>query len=54
LTFAPIDRRLIDRNLLSDSEIAWLDAYHADVVEKIGPGLAPEDRTWLEAACAPL
>jgi Xaa-Pro aminopeptidase len=54
LTFAPIERRLIDRDLLSDSEIAWLDAYHADVVEKIGPGLEPEDRAWLEAACAPL
>ncbi|HMI41633.1 MAG TPA: aminopeptidase P family protein [Sphingomicrobium sp.] len=54
LTFAPIDRRLIDRNLLSDSEIAWLDSYHADVVEKVGPGLAPEDRAWIEAACAPL
>ena len=54
LTFAPIERRLIDRNLLSDAEIAWLDAYHADVVEKIGPGLDPADRAWLEAACAPL
>ena len=54
LTFAPIERRLIDRNLLSDAEIAWLDAYHADVVEKIGPGLDPVDRAWLEAACAPL
>ena len=54
LTFAPIERRLIDRDLLSDAEIAWLDAYHADVVEKIGPGLDPADRAWLEAACAPL
>jgi len=54
LTFAPIDRRLIERNLLSDAEIAWVDAYHADVVEKIGPGLDPADRAWLEAACAPL
>jgi len=54
LTFAPIDRRLIDRDLLSDAEIAWLDAYHADVVEKISPGLEAADRAWLEAACAPL
>jgi Xaa-Pro aminopeptidase len=54
LTFAPIERRLIDRDLLSDAEIAWLDAYHDDVVEKIGPGLDSKDRAWLEAACAPL
>ena len=54
LTFAPIERRLIDRDLLSDAEIAWLDAYHADVVEKIGPQLNPADQAWLEAACAPL
>jgi Xaa-Pro aminopeptidase len=54
LTFAPIDRRLVDRDLLSDAEIAWLDAYHADVLEKIGPSLSAADRAWLETACAPL
>jgi Xaa-Pro aminopeptidase len=54
LTFAPIDRRLIVRKMLSAAELAWLNAYHAQVVEKIGPTLAGEELAWLEKACAPL
>jgi Xaa-Pro aminopeptidase len=54
LTFAPIDRRLVVREMLSPDELAWLNAYHAQVVEKIGPRLDGEDRAWLEQACAPI
>ena len=54
LTFAPIDRRLIVREMLGEEELAWLNAYHAQVVEKIGPTLAGEELAWLEKACAPL
>ena len=54
LTFAPIERRLVDVSMLSDSERAWLNAYHADVLAKIGPRLSGEDRAWLERACAPI
>ncbi|NJC05152.1 Xaa-Pro aminopeptidase [Sphingomonas kaistensis] len=54
LTFAPIDRRLIDRALLSDREVQWLNDYHAEVVRRIGPGLGAEERAWLEEQCAPL
>jgi Xaa-Pro aminopeptidase len=54
LTFAPIDRRLIVREMLSGEELEWLNAYHAEVVERIGPTLGADDRAWLEAACAPI
>jgi Xaa-Pro aminopeptidase len=54
LTLAPIDRRLVDKSLLSAEEIAQFDAYHARVVAEIGPRVEPEIRAWLEAACAPL
>jgi Xaa-Pro aminopeptidase len=54
LTHAPIDRRLVVKDMLSPPEIGWLNAYHADVLAKIGPTLAGDDRAWLEAACAPL
>jgi Xaa-Pro aminopeptidase len=54
LTFAPIDRRLIKKDMLSPEEIAWLDDYHRQVVEKIGPTLSGADRRWLEEACAPI
>ncbi|QDP19757.1 aminopeptidase P family protein [Sphingomonas xanthus] len=54
LTFVPIDRRLIDVAMLSDRELEWLNNYHAEVLAKIGPQLAGEDKSWLERQCAPL
>jgi len=54
LTFAPIERRLIAKEMLSPEELAWLNDYHAQVVEKIGPRLTGDDLAWLEEACAPL
>ena len=54
LTFAPIERRLVVTEMLSPAELGWLNAYHAEVVDKIGHQLGAEDRAWLEAACAPL
>lgn len=54
LTFAPIERRLIKKDMLSPSELEWLNAYHAQVLEKIGPRLSGEDLAWLEKACAPI
>jgi Xaa-Pro aminopeptidase len=52
LTFAPIDRRLIVAEMLSNSERGWLNAYHAEVVRRIGPSLDAAERTWLERECA--
>jgi Xaa-Pro aminopeptidase len=54
LTFAPIERRLIKKEMLSPSELEWLNAYHAEVLEKIGSRLSGEDLAWLEKACAPI
>ncbi len=54
ITWTPYERALIDVNLLDDGEIAWIDAYHAKVLEKIGPLVAGEARAWLEDACRPL
>ena len=54
LTFAPIDRRLVDVAMLSAEEKAWLDGYHAQVLAKVGPRLDDDARDWLAAACAPI
>jgi Xaa-Pro aminopeptidase len=54
LTFAPIDRRLIVKEMLSREEIDWLNGYHAQVLAKIGPTLSGSDREWLDKACAPI
>jgi Xaa-Pro aminopeptidase len=54
LTLAPIDRRLIVRDILSAEEITWLNAYHGRVMQKVGQELDAEPRAWLKAATAPL
>ena len=54
ITLAPIDRRLIDMNLLNDDEREWLDAYHARVFETLRDRVNEPTRTWLEAVTAPL
>jgi Xaa-Pro aminopeptidase len=50
LTLAPIDLRLIDRTMLTDAEVAWLNAYHARILPAVGRLLDANERTWLEAA----
>jgi len=54
LTFVPIDRNLIDVDLLTDAEIAWMDAYHAKTRAIVAPQLSGSDLAWLEAQTAPL
>ena len=54
LTLAPIDRRLIRTDLLTQAEHDWMDAYHARVLAEIGPMLDGETLAWLEKATAPL
>jgi Xaa-Pro aminopeptidase len=54
LTLVPIDRRLIDLTLMTSDEIAWVDAYHARVLDEIGRDVRGADKDWLTAACRPL
>ncbi len=54
LTLAPIDRRLVDRKLLDAGEVAWLDAYHAEVARTLSPLVDDETRRWLADATRPL
>ena len=54
LTRAPIDRRLIEAELLNSEETAWLDAYHAEVLAEIAPLLDTATAEWLAGACAPI
>jgi hypothetical protein len=54
LTLAPIDRRLVEPDMLMTKERCWLDSYHARVHEIIGPLVDPPARKWLEQATQPL
>jgi Xaa-Pro aminopeptidase len=50
LTLAPIDRRLIDLNMLSGDELRWLNDYHARVRHEVRPHLDEATKVWLDAA----
>jgi Xaa-Pro aminopeptidase len=54
LTLAPIERQLIDVGLLTKSETAWLDAYHARVRETLSPLVDSETTSWLATVTKPL
>ena len=54
LTVAPVDRRLVLRELLTAEETRWLDDYHARVAVTLAPLVDAETRAWLVAATAPL
>jgi Xaa-Pro aminopeptidase len=54
LSLAPIDKRLINRTMLDDDELAWLNAYHARVRESISPLVDRRTQSWLMGATQPL
>ena len=47
LTLCPIDTRCIERSLLRDDEVAWLNAYHARVRTELSPLVSGEALAWL-------
>jgi len=50
LTLAPIDRALINQEMLTSDEQAWLNAYHTQVCETLLPYLSAEEGAWLRKA----
>ncbi|CAA7615771.1 putative aminopeptidase P [Candidatus Terasakiella magnetica] len=54
LTLVPIDRALVEVEMLSCEERDWLNAYHARIRAEIGPLVEDDVRRWLEGATAPL
>ena len=54
LTMVPLDRTLVDRALLSETEIGWWNDYHTAVYATLAPQLEGDDLAWLEEQCAPL
>ena len=54
LTLCPIDTRCIDRTLLRQDEVDWLDAYHATVRERLAPLVTGDALQWLLERTKPL
>ncbi len=54
LTFAPIDKRAIEAELLTPAEIAWLDDYHSSVRQRVEQLVEGDVREWLIDVTNPL
>ncbi len=54
LTYIPFDQKLINADRLSKTQLAWLNNYHAAVVEKLAPVMDTATIEWLKKACAAL
>ena len=54
LTLAPIDRRLVDLNMLSGEELSWLNEYHERVRHAVRGHVDDATKAWLDQATAPL
>ncbi len=54
LTLCPIDTRCIDRALLREDEVAWLNRYHKMVRERLAPKVSGAALSWLVARTEPI
>ena len=54
LTLCPVDRKLINRQLLTEEELNWLNTYHARVYTELGSRLDTEVLQWLKTQCVPI
>ncbi len=54
LTLCPIDTRCIDRSLLRQDEVDWLNRYHATVRERLAPRVAGAALDWLQERTEPI
>lgn len=54
LTLVPFDVRGLDLRMMSDEEIAWLNAYHKRVYDTISPRLSADEAAWLAKKTAPV
>lgn len=54
ITLCPIDRQLIDKTLLLESEIDWFNSYHKMVFSQLSPLLNKAEKEWLTEMCKEL
>ena len=54
LSHIPLERELFDLNILSKTEINWINKYHRKVYEKLSSKLKLDQRSWLKNATLPV
>lgn len=55
LTLCPIDTKPIDKSLLTEGEISWLNSYHKRVYQTLSPHVEDQQvKQWLSTATSPI
>jgi Xaa-Pro aminopeptidase len=56
ITFVPIQTKMIERSLLSQAEVDWINRYHAECLEKVTPYMEKDSPglRWLQRGAVPI
>lgn len=54
ITFVPIQLKMVDISLLNPQEIAWINNYHNQCIQKVGPLLSGKGLEWLLKEASPI
>lgn len=54
MTLFPFDTTLLETEIMTDAEIEWLNAYHAEVRRRLTPLLSPAEAEWLRSKTEPI
>lgn len=56
LTLVPMSIKMMDVELMTTQEVAWVDAYHAEVWEKVSPRMEGQTEVlaWLRTHTQPM
>ena len=54
ISWCPIDRDLINKDLLNEKELKWINKYHSNVFLKLNPFMHNKQKKWLKSVTEPL
>jgi Xaa-Pro aminopeptidase len=54
VTLCPIDRRLVNKKIMTKDQIDWLNAYHLRCYRELASSLDKDHRDWLQKVCRPI
>ncbi len=54
MTLFPFDTALMQTEIMTDAEIEWVNAYHAEVRRRLTPLLSAEEAAWIDKKTAPI
>ena len=54
MTLFPFDRNLFETEIMTETEIEWINTYHAKVYDTLAPYLNDAQKAWMRAKTLPI